>query len=234
MLRIDFDRLQAGRKPFRLSFSILPVLALSLLFTVSQARGQSAGIYQQPNYWCDMRNQKTGDGDYRNPMQVRYNDNMQPFTWRPMTEDIYAEPNPPTPTPADIINRSGGAGQYQSGSMLSSGGSAPESSGSLSSAPPASQSVTGAVVAPSSLSSGSTFAGSSAAAGAASMGGSSSTAGAGGAALPVTTVSGAVAGLRSSNSADSASTSTAATEPLSQYVMTDEAAPDYSSFIKSN
>ncbi|MBI5174618.1 MAG: hypothetical protein HY986_17165 [Candidatus Melainabacteria bacterium] len=234
MLRIDFDRLQAGRKPFRLSFSILPVLALSLLFTVSQARGQSAGIYQQPNYWCDMRNQKTGDGDYRNPMQVRYNDNMQPFTWRPMTEDIYAEPNPPTPTPADIINRSGGAGQYQSGSMLSSGGSAPESSGSLSSAPPASQSVTGAVVAPSSLSSGSAFAGSSAAAGAASMGGSSSTAGAGGAALPVTTVSGAVAGLRSSNSADSASTSTAATEPLSQYVMTDEAAPDYSSFIKSN
>ncbi|HMY05023.1 MAG TPA: hypothetical protein PKA48_16780, partial [Candidatus Obscuribacter sp.] len=145
MFRIDFDRLQAGRKPFCLSFSILPVLALSLLFTVSQARGQSAGIYQQPNYWCDMRYQKTGDGDYRNPMQVRYNDNMQPFTWRPMSEDIYAEPNPPTPTPADIINRSGGAGQYQSGSMLSSGGSAQGSSRSLSSAPPASQSVTGAV-----------------------------------------------------------------------------------------
>lgn len=173
MFRIDFDRLQAGRKPFRLSFSILPVLALSLLFTVSQARGQSAGIYQQPNYWCDMRYQKTGDGDYRNPMQVRYNDNMQPFTWRPMSEDINAEPNPPTPTPADIINRSGGAGQYQSGSMLSSGGSAQESSRSLSSAAPASQSVTGAVVAPSSVSraaSGSAFAGGSTAFGAASMG----------------------------------------------------------------
>lgn len=227
MFRIDLDRLQAGRKPIRLSFSILPVLALSLLFTVSQARGQSAGIYQQPNYWCDMRNQKTGDGDYRNPMQVRYNDNMQPFTWRPMTEDIYAQPKPPTPTPADIINRSGGVGQYQSGSMLSSNGAAVQSSGSVSSAPPASQSVTGAVVAPSSLSGSALSAGG---VGAASGGGSFS--GAGG--LPVTSVSAAVASPISGASLSSPSNSQAAAEPLSQYVMTDEAAPDYSSFIKGN
>ena len=229
MFRIDFDRPQAGRKPFRLSFSILPVLALSLLFTVSQARGQSAGIYQQPNYWCDMRYQKTGDGDYRNPMQVRYNDNMQPFTWRPMSEDIYAEPNPPTPTPADIINRSGGAGQYQSGSMLSSNGAAAQSSGSVSSAPPASQSVTGAVVAPSSLS-GSALSAGGVGAGAASGGGSLSGAGA----LPITNVSGAVASPLGGASPSSPSNSEAAVEPLSQYVMTDEAAPDYSSFIKGN
>lgn len=75
------------------------------------AAGHGQGIFQQPNYWCDMRNQRTGSGDYRHPIQMLYNDNGQPLTWRPMSEDINAQPNPPTPTPADVISNDGGIGQ---------------------------------------------------------------------------------------------------------------------------
>lgn len=93
---------------------ILPTLVLFTLLILPIFSAPSAlaqGIYQQTNYWCDMRKQPTGSGNYRNPMQVLYNDNQQPLTWRPMSEDINAQPNPPSPTPSDVINRDGGAGQ---------------------------------------------------------------------------------------------------------------------------
>ncbi len=93
---------------------ILPTLVLSALLIIpisSAPSAHSQGIYQQTNYWCDMRKQPTGSGNYRNPMQVLYNDNQQPLTWRPMSEDINAQPNPPSPTPSDVINRDGGMGQ---------------------------------------------------------------------------------------------------------------------------
>lgn len=93
---------------------ILPTLVLFTLLILpilSASSVQAQGIYQQTNYWCDMRKQPTGSGNYRNPMQVLYNDNMQPLTWRPMSEDINAQPNPPSPTPSDVINRDGGTSQ---------------------------------------------------------------------------------------------------------------------------
>lgn len=90
---------------------ILVLLTLLILPPIFSSPARAQGIYQQTNYWCDMRNQRTGSGDYRNPMQVLYNDNQQPLTWRPMSEDINAQPNPPSPTPQDVINRDGGPSQ---------------------------------------------------------------------------------------------------------------------------
>lgn len=90
---------------------ILPALLFLFQVLVIPPLAEAQGIYQQTNYWCDMRKQPTGSGDYRNPMQVLYNDNQQPLTWRPMSEDINAQPKPPSPTPADVINRDGGMSQ---------------------------------------------------------------------------------------------------------------------------
>lgn len=90
---------------------ILPALLFLFQVLTFPPLAEAQGIYQQTNYWCDMRKQPTGSGNYRNPMQVLYNDNQQPLTWRPMSEDINAQPNPPSPTPSDVINRDGGTSQ---------------------------------------------------------------------------------------------------------------------------